>query len=413
MRTRRVFLRDSAMVLAGIGTAPMWLARAAATESRKNKILVAIFMRGAADGLNIVAPFSDKRYRELRPTLAISPPSGQNNGTGPQNGSIDLDGTFALHGAMQPLKALWDKRQFAIVQATGSPDPSRSHFDAQDYMESGSPGRLVSGGWLNRALPPAADEVSPMRAVALGTQVPRTLRGEHEVLALGNSAQFNIPDQETAAIVNKMYSLTADAPLRRSGKEAFEAMKVIQSIGKSQPNTAPGPNGAQYAQGGELGRNLQQLAGLIKANAGVEAAFAEVGGWDHHGNENQQMFNLLRQFSTAVAAFCQDMGDRMEDIVMVTMSEFGRTAEENGNAGTDHGHGSLMMVCGGPVQGGKVYGEWPGLEKEQLYEGRDLAVTTDFRAVLGELVRDHMGQSNLGTVFPGFQPGHALGLLRS
>jgi uncharacterized protein (DUF1501 family) len=177
------------------------------------------------------------------------------------------------------------------------------------------------------------------------------------------------------------------------------------------PGNPPPP--PQYQQGGDLGRNLQQLAGLIKADAGVEAAFAEIDGWDHHGNENQQMANVLREFAMAIGAFCNDMGDRMEDIVLVTMSEFGRTAQENGNAGTDHGHGSLMMVMGGPVQGGKVYGKWPGLEKEQLFEGRDLAVTTDYRAVLSELVRGHLGQKDVSTVFPGFQAGDPLGLLRA
>jgi uncharacterized protein (DUF1501 family) len=163
---------------------------------------------------------------------------------------------------------------------------------------------------------------------------------------------------------------------------------------------------------GTFCRQLHQSR-LIKADAGVEAAFAEVGGWDHHGNENAQLSNLLRQFSSAIAAFSQDMGDRMEDIVLVTMSEFGRTAGENGNAGTDHGHGSLMLVLGGSVQGGKVYGQWPGLEKEQLFEGRDLAVTTDYRAVLGEVIRGHLGQKDLGAVFPGFSPGDPLGLLRA
>ncbi len=187
-------------------------------------------------------------------------------------------------------------------------------------------------------------------------------------------------------------------------------MKMIQALNRG--NYIPA-NGAQYAQGGELGRNLQQVARLIKADAGVEAAFAEINGWDHHGNEPVLLSNVLRQFGNALAAFSQDMGDRMEDIVMVTMSEFGRTAQENGNQGTDHGHGDLMMVLGGPVQGGKVYGKWPGLEKEQLYEGRDLAVTTDFRDVLGELVRGHLGQRDLSQVFPGFQTGEPLGLLRA
>jgi uncharacterized protein (DUF1501 family) len=381
--------------------------------SQKRKTLVAIFMRGAADGLNIVVPFAEPRYHDLRPTLGIAPPRRQGDANGPVNGltgnTLDLDGRFALHGAMQPLKALWDKGQLAIVEATGSPDSSRSHFDAQDFMESGTGSKTLEDGWLNRALPAAGDQTSPLQAVAMGNQVPHTLRGAHDAIAIGDAQQFNMGNQQAASILGSMYATSADAQWGRTGKDAFTAVKLIQSInqGAYKPQ-----NGAQYA-GGELGRSLQQLARLIKADAGVEAAFAEIGGWDHHGNENQQLFSLLRQFSSALAAFSQDMGDRMEDIVIVTMSEFGRTVEENGDGGTDHGHGSMMMVLGGPVRGGKVYGQWPGLEKEQLFEGRDLAVTTDYRAVLGELVRGHLGQQDLGPVFPGFQPGNPLGLLRS
>jgi uncharacterized protein (DUF1501 family) len=410
MITRRIFLRGSAIVMAGMGAVPSWLARAAAVEGKKRKVLVTIFLRGAADGLNIVVPFAEKRYHDLRPTMAIAAP-GQFNVNGPFNGgAIDLDGRFALNGAMQPLKALWDKKQLAIVEATGSPDSSRSHFDAQDYMESGTSGKTMGDGWLNRALPPAAADTSPLRAVSMGNQVARTLRGEREAIAIGDSQQFNMGNQEASSILESMYSTSTDARWGRTGKNAFDVMKLIHSINRNPDNPQ---NGAQYFQGGDLGRNLQQLARLIKADAGVEAAFAEVGGWDHHGNENQQLANMLRQFSSALAAFSLDMGDRMEDIVVVTMSEFGRTVEENGNAGTDHGHGSMMMVMGGPVQGGKVYGKWPGLEKEQLFEGRDLAVTTDFRSVLGELIRGHLGQKDLGPVFPGYQPGDPLGLLRS
>ena len=426
MLTRRIFLRGSAIAMAGMGEAPMWLARAAATEGRKRKTLVAIFMRGAADGLNIVVPFGDPRYRELRPNLALQAPrqGDDNDNNGPFGSVIDLDGTFGLNPGLRPLKALWDKKQLAIVEATGSPDPSRSHFDAQDYMESGTPGK-TGNGWLNRALGDAGPDSSPLRAVALSNRVPRTLRGEHEAIALGNVQDFNISDQDRLAILKNMYSLTPDAPLRRTGKDAFDAMKMLQSMDKSAgesgrraaswPGLArPGPNNRPtYNAGGQLGRNLQQLARLIKSDAGVEAAFAEVDGWDHHQNENGQLSNLLNQFSNAIAAFCQDLGDRMEDVVIVTMSEFGRTVEENGNGGTDHGHGSMMMVLGGPVQGGKIYGEWPGLEKEQLFEGRDLAVTTDFRTVLSELVRGHLGQNDLSSVFPGFKPDASLGLLRS
>ena len=407
MLNRRIFLRGSGIVMAGIGGFPTWLARAAAAEGKKRKTLVVIFQRGAADGLNIVIPFADKRYRELRPTLAITAPlAGAPNGS-----AIDLDGRFALNGAMQPLKEFWDKGQLAIVEATGSPDNSRSHFDAQDYMESGTPGKTRGDGWLNRALPKPREERSPVRAVSMGNQVARTLRGEQDAIAVGNAQQFNMANQGAASILESMYATSGDAQWGRVGKEAFDALKLIQSINKN-PNDSPAIV-PLYAQGGDLGRNLQQLARLIKADAGVEAAFAEINGWDHHGNENVQLSNLLRQFSNALAAFSRDLGDRMEDVVLVTMSEFGRTVEENGNAGTDHGHGSLMMLMGGPVRGGKLYGTWPGLEKEQLFEGRDLAVTTDFRAVLSELILGHLGQKDLRSIFPGYVAGDSLGLLKS
>ncbi len=415
MLTRRLFLRNSGLVMAGMGAAPAWLARAAAVEGQKRKILVAIFMRGAADGLNIVIPFSEKRYHDLRPSLAIAAPAGvnRNNTNGPFNtNAIDLDGNFALNSAMQPLKDLWDKRQLAIIEATGSPDASRSHFDAQDFMESGTTSKALGDGWLNRALPDAAPGASPLRAVALGGQVAHTLRGDHEAIAVSDSQQFTMGNHEAATILESLYSSSADPQWGRTGKSAFEVMRQIQAINSNPSFPA---NGAQplYGQGGELGRHLQQLARLIKADVGVEAAFAEIGGWDHHGNENPQLFNLLRQFSNALAGFSIDMGDRMEDIVLVTMSEFGRTVEENGNAGTDHGHGSFMMAMGGPVAGGKVYGKWPGLEREQLFEGRDLAVTTDYRTVLGEVIGGHLGQKNLGAVFPGFQYGGGLGFLKA
>jgi len=392
MLTRRFFVKGSALVMAGAGAVPFWLGRAAAATQGKRKVLVAIFQRGAADGLNVVAPFAEKRYAELRPTIGVAAP-------GKPNGAIDLDGRFGLHPQLAPLKALWDKQQLAIVEATGSPDPSRSHFDAQDYMESGTPG-VKGDGWLNRALGPPTGETSPLRAIAMGAQLPRTLRGDRPAIAVADMQQFRMND-DTASILESMYATSNDKQLEGAGKDAFAAMKMIQTLSRG-PYT-PG-NGAQYGQGGDLGQSLQQVARLIKADAGVEAAFAEVGGWDHHQNEPAQMSNLLRQFGIALAAFSQDMGDRMEDIVLVTMSEFGRTVEENGNAGTDHGHGSLMMVLGGPVQGGKVYGKWPGLEPEQLYEARDLALTTDFRDVLGELVGAHDGNRNLNQVFPGYTP---------
>jgi uncharacterized protein (DUF1501 family) len=402
MLTRRFFVKGSALVMAGAGAVPSWLGRAAAATQGKRKTLVAIFQRGAADGLNVVAPFGDKRYAEWRPTIAVTPPNKQ------PNTSIDLDGFFALHPQLTSLKPLWDSRQLAIVEATGSPDPSRSHFDAQDFMESGTPG-VKGDGWLNRALPPATEDTSPLRAVSMGAQLPRTLRGDRSAIAVADAQQFRMAD-DTASILENMYATSPDKQLDRAGKDAFAAMRMIDTLTRGQYTPA---NNAQYLQAGELGRNLQQIARLIKADAGVEAAFAEIGGWDHHQNEPQQMTNLLRQFGLALAAFSQDMGDRMEDIVLVTMSEFGRTVKENGDAGTDHGHGDVMMVLGGAVNGGKVYGQWPGLEQEQLFEGRDLAVTTDFRAVLSELVSGQLGQPNMAQVFPGYKMGEPLGLLKT
>ena len=311
MFTRRIFLRGSAIAMAGMGQAPMWLAQAAASEGRKRKTLVAIFMRGAADGLNIVAPFGDPQYREVRPIIGLQPPRPQdeNANNGPFGSVIDLDGKFGLHPGLRPFKELWDKKQLAIVEATGSPDPSRSHFDAQDYMESGTPGK-TGDGWLNRALGEPGPDASALRAVALSSRVPRTLRGPRESVALGDVKDFKISDEERLAILRNMYSLTPDETMRRTGKDAFEAMKIVQSVTKEQTpsggsrETAPAPetriplqgNRVTYNAGGQLGRNLQELARLIKAGAGIEAAFAEVDGWDHHQSENNQLPNLLNQF---------------------------------------------------------------------------------------------------------------------
>src|SRR5580692_9079015 len=265
MLTRRVLLKGSAVVLAGAGSMPGWLARAAeATDSpgARKKILVAIFQRGAADGLNIVVPFAEKRYYEMRPSIAIPAPgaTGALINVGPFSGpAIDLDGRFGLNPALEALKPLWDKKQLAIVEATGSPDPSRSHFDAQDYMESGTPGKSAGNGWLNRALPPATDETSPLRAIAMGSQVPLTLRGDRAAIAVNNVQTFQLGTQDTASILESMYATTHDARLGQPGKDAFAAMKMIKTVNQ-QPY--PQAQNVQYQQGGELGRNLQQVARL-------------------------------------------------------------------------------------------------------------------------------------------------------
>lgn len=399
MLTRRYFIRASAITVAGAGLAPSWLLRAASPGEGKKKILISIFQRGAADGLNIVIPFFEKRYYDLRPSIAIPAP-------GKPNGAIDLDGRFAFHPALQQLKPLWDSGQLALIHAAGSPEANRSHFEMQDQMESGTPGRTLEDGWLNRALPAATPSTSPIRAVAMGSKMPRTLRGNRGGISVSDLQQFQARNQDVASVLESMYATTADAQLGAQGKGTFEAIKMIEAINRTPYTPA---NGAQYV--GEFGNALRQIARLIKADAGLEAAFAEIGSWDHHSNENGQLPGLLNQFGNSLAAFSRDMGDRMEDIVIVTMSEFGRTAAEDGNNGTDHGHGNVMFILGGPVRGGKVYGSWPGLETEQLFQKRDLEVTTDFRAVLGELVRGHIGQ-DAGPVFPGYKFGEPLGLLK-
>lgn len=400
MTTRRLFLKSSGLAMLGFGVAPAWLGRAvyAAGRRGRNKVLVVIFQRGAMDGLNAVVPFGEERYYQLRPTLAIPRPDGT------ADSALDLDGFFGLHPALSPLKPIWDAGQLAIVHAAGSPDPTRSHFDAQDYMESGTPGRKSTrDGWLNRALAPRAD-ASPVRAVSLGTTLARTLRGPNDAVAIDNLASFQVAG--AGATFESMYSATLDRVLNGAGHETFEAVKLIESVQK-QPY-APG-NGAQYPSN-RLGRSLQQVARLIQAEAGLEVAFADMGGWDTHVNQaasqptQGQLANLLGQFAAALAAFYADLGDRMEDVAVVTMSEFGRTARENGSRGTDHGHANVMFAFGGAIRGGKVYGRWPGLAPEQLYEGRDLALTTDFRDVLGELVARQLGVADLEPVFPGHRP---------
>jgi len=401
MLTRRSFLRTSAIALGAAGTAPAWLLRAAAQGAQGKsgrKILVAIFQRGAADGLNIVVPFFEPRYYQLRPSIAIAQP-------GKPNGGLDLDGRFALHPALQPLKGMWDSRQLAIVHSAGSHDPSRSHFDAQEFMECGTPGIKREDGWLNRALAPVAPDSSPVRAIASGAQLPKTLQGSRGAIAVDSLPRFQVADKATAELLEHLYMASPDAQLKAQGQSTFDAVKLIESI-RARPYTPAA--GAQYI--GEFGQRLQQIARLIKADVGVEVAFADIGGWDNHSNENGQLTTQLRQFGSSLAAFTQDLGDKMEDVVLVTMSEFGRTAAENGNAGTDHGHGNVMMVLGGGVRGGRLYGEWPGLEPEQLFERRDLAVTTDFRDVLGEVVSGHLGQK-VDQVFPGYTPKKSLGLL--
>ena len=399
--TRRTFLKNGAMAVVGTAAIPSFLTRAAwgaVGGGSSNKRLVVIFQRGAADGLNIVVPHAEPAYYTMRPSINI-----------PQQQVIDLNGFFGLHPALSSFKPLWDQRQLAIVHAAGSPDTTRSHFDAQDYMESGTPGvKITSDGWLNRTLQlETATADSPFRGIALGTSLPRILSGKASAVAVSNVNGFSIAGGNAAAAplgntFEAMYDQSVDSVLHGTGRETFEAVKMLKCADPQRYTPAPGAN---YPKG-HFGDALRQTAQLIKSNLGVQIAFTDIGGWDHHVNEGAsegQLANVLRDFSQSIAAFWTDLGPLTEDTVVVTMSEFGRTARENGNRGTDHGHANVMFVLGGPVRGGRVYGSWPGLDPSQLNDGRDLALTTDFRRVLGEAVARHLGNHNLNTVFPGFE----------
>ena len=401
--TRRVFLKNGALAIVGTSVIPSFLTRAvcaAETVAPGRKRLIVLFQRGAADGLNIVVPHGEQAYYNMRPSIAI-----------PRQSVLDLDGFFGLHPSMSAFKPLWDQKHLAIIHASGSPDETRSHFDAQDYMESGTPGvKATEDGWLNRCLHEEmaaaagkSDPNSPFRAVALGNSLPRILSGTIPAVAINNVNDFGVGGRAPNAAAmgstfESMYAQSVDSVLHGTGSETFEAVKMLKA---TDPNKYQPAAGANYPRG-VFGDRLRQTAQLLKANLGVEVAFTDIGGWDHHVNEVPQLTNLLRDFSQSIAAFWTDLGDLAEDTVIITMSEFGRTARENGNRGTDHGHANVMFVLGGPVKGGKVYGKWPGLENEQLYQNRDLAITTDFRRVLGEGVYRHVGNHKLDTVFPGF-----------
>ncbi len=377
---RRALVKATGLALFGIGSAPAWLARAAAqAEGRRKKVLVTIFQRGAMDGLHAVVPYGDPAYRTLRPTMAVASP-------------LDLDGYFGLNPALAPLQPLWQEKQLAVVEAVGSPDPTRSHFDAQDYMESGTPGvKSTRDGWLNRTLATEA-KPSPVRAVALGADLPRMLRGTNPAVALASVRDFQVRDAMAARDLEATF---AKSSLANLSHETFEAVRILKSL-PAASTTVTYPNS-------RLGQSLKDIARLIKADVGLEVAFADMGGWDTHVNQTARLNQLLGEFATALAAFWQDLGDRLEDVAVVTMSEFGRTARENGTRGTDHGHANVMFAFGAGIRGGKVHGQWPGLAAEQLYERRDLAVTTDFRTVLSEVVSQHLGH-RAATVFPGFNP---------
>lgn len=408
---RRYFLKSSGIALAGFGlmsAAPNFLhqfadAQTLVNAKGKRKILITIFQRGAVDGLNMVVPYGEDNYYELRRSIAIQSPNRA-------DGAINLDGYFGLHPSLKPLEAFWKNKQLAVIHSVGSPNNTRSHFDAQDYMESGTPGvKSTRDGWLNRVLQTnKSDKDSPFRAVSMTTQIPRSLIGRAPTVAMTDLADFSIKagayTQSVAGGFEGIWQENSKDGLGETGKETFEAVNFLK---QANPAQFKPENGAIYPNT-PFGRSLRQIAQLVKADVGLEIAFTDTPGlnWDTHANQGGargQLANLLRDFGAGLAALAADLGQRMDDVVILTMSEFGRTARQNGTNGTDHGHGNAMLVLGNSVKGGKVYGDWKGLKPDQLNEGRDLAVTTDFRDVFAEVSIKHLGNKNLDKIFPGYQ----------
>jgi len=404
--SRRVFVKSSGLALVSLGLDPLFLTRAAFASGRPavgpsdRPVLVCLFQRGAVDGLNMIVPYGDPLYYRERPRIAI-----------PAKDLVDLDGHFGLHPSLTPLKSLWDNKTLAAIHAVGSPDSTRSHFDAQDYMESGTPGiKSTSDGWLNRYCRHDQEHAdTAFRAVAFGPQLPRILAGTSPALAIDDLQAFGLRvpqegarDKLTRAF-EELYDGAATGLLASSSQEGFAAIQVLKRVNPAQYQPA---NGAAYPPG-RFGRSMLQIAHLIKSGVGLEIAFTDLSGWDTHVNQGSsegQLAVRLRELGLGLAAFAQDLGEGMRNVVVLTMSEFGRTIAENGNSGTDHGHATAMLVLGGAVNGGKVLGPWPGLDPASRFEGRDVAVTTDFRDLFGEILARHVGAADLTAVFPGFSP---------
>ncbi len=394
--SRRDFLKSTGVALSTVAM-PSFLIRTAlaqknAGRGKDHPIIIAIFQRGAADGISMVVPFGDKHYYELRPQIGIAAPSRSRD-----EDAIDLDGFFGLHPSLNSLKPIYDENRLWIFPAVRPPANTRSHFDAQDYMESGTPGnKAVNDGWLNRYLQANRQmDATPFRAVAISPNLPRCLTGVAPAVAMRRVADFGIRGGAATPEIEELFA--------EMYKDTFDAVRMLRSATSQQYTPTAGasyPNSA-------FGQSLQQIAQLIKSDIGLEVAFTDIGGWDTHtnqGNSRGQLANRLKDFGDGLAALYHDLGDRMQNVVIITMTEFGRAMRQNGSGGTDHGHASCSFVFGGGIRGGKVYGQWPGLAPEQLYEHRDLALTTDFRNVFSEILIKHMGARDVLPVFPNFTP---------
>jgi uncharacterized protein (DUF1501 family) len=407
MWDRRLFLKSSGLALLAFGPGPDFLRRAAraATQASRKRVLVTLFQRGAMDALAAVPPTGGGELARLRPRLAMSAARASGD-----DALLDLGVGFALHPALSPLEPLFRSRELAVVHAVGSPDPTRSHFDAQDYMETATPGRKgTPSGWLNRVCGELGHDASPFRAVALSSALPRSLQGSAPAVAVTRLEDFAVRLPGAAAATaaagrgfESLYDQAAGELLATTARETFEAVHLLSAAELARYRPAAG---ARYPQS-PLGQALRQIAQLVHADVGLEVAFCESGGWDTHVAQGTAQGSFARRaddLARAIAAFWTDLGSRRGDVVLMTMTEFGRTVRENGSGGTDHGHGSALFLLGTGVDGGKVHGRFPGLEAGELYEGRDLPVTTDFRAVFSSVAQHHLGVAADATLFPGWR----------
>lgn len=410
---RREFLKRAA-ILGAAGVAMLspyaWAARAAEGDSSRKRLVV-VFLRGAVDGLNVVVPYGEPRYYEARPTIAIPRAGGE-------GGAVKLDGFFGLNPALAALEPHWRDGTLAFVHACGSPDPTRSHFEAQEYMESGTPGVISTGdGWMDRVLAAMPGKHGPTEALSLGPVVPRILSGRMPVsnLALGRGAARPMPLDRpiVEAAFDRLYP--GNGPLSEAYREGRVARRKL--LGQLEADMREADHGAPSPAG--FAGDTARLARLIAGDPAIRLAFMALGGWDTHVNEGSsrgQLANHLKPLGEGLASFATALGPHYQDTVVIVISEFGRTVRQNGNGGTDHGHGNVTWVMGGPVRGGKVYGAWPGLSNQHLYQDRDLAVTTDFREPISDVLEKHLGlgPAQTGHVFPGRprSSGHTSSLLR-
>jgi uncharacterized protein (DUF1501 family) len=411
--TRRSFLRS--LGLGGLAL-PAWFPRVvfSAQPSARRDVLVCVFLRGGVDGLNAVVPFGDDDYHASRPLLSIPSPRRR------AGGAIDLDGFFGLHPALAPLAELYKDGVLGFVHATGSPDRTHSHFDAMDFMERGTPGsKSVPSGWIARHLATLdTANQSPFRAVGVGPLLPFSLRGPTPVTALQSVSTFGLRGQPSQQADLPRFQARLAAMCEGDGwldQRSRQTLAAVATLAAAQPGSYRPAHGARYPAS-DFGAALRQVAQLIKADLGLEVACVDLADWDFHAEQGGAvgaMADLLADLAKGLSAFHTDLGERMRGITLVTMSEFGRRLRENASGGTDHGHGSVMLLLGGGVGGGRVHTVWPGLAPEQLYGPGDLAVTTDYRTVLAEVLERRVGNARLAEVFPGFTAPAYLGVVRS